>query len=91
MTIKNSVLNTFKRVGINHTEFDNTNKDTEVYNRFGGGSVKTTQLLSFLVDWVYKVNNQYEGGDTHIRVDDFDRIRYFILEQDKDVYNTCID
>jgi len=89
--IRQPVLNSMKRVGIDPTMYDNEREDVEVCNRFGGGCCTTTELLSFLVGWVYDVSNQYEMGDTHIALADFDRIKYFVLEQDSTVYATCID
>jgi len=91
LSTKQSVLNTFNRVGIDHTAYDNETRNTEVCNRFSGECIKTTQLIAFLVEWVYDVSNEYERGDTHIKVSDFNRIRYFILDQHSDVYSTCID
>jgi len=89
--IKQSVINTFNRVGINYAALDNSEKNVEVNNRFGGGSCVTTELIAYLINWVYSTNDKYETGDTKVRVSDFDRVRYFILEQDKDAYMTCID
>lgn len=89
--IKQSVLNSFKRVGINSENFDNTNKTVTVSNRFGGGSVQTTELLARLVDWVYSTSNDYEYGNHSVKISDFDRIRYFILAEDSSVYMTCLD
>lgn len=90
--IKQSVLNTFKRVGIDHVKYDNTEKKVEVWNRFGGGKCTTTELIAYLIAWVYETNNKYDqGGGREIRLDDFDRIRYFILDQDQEAYATCID
>lgn len=89
--IKQSVLNTFKRVGIDYTDFDNEEKTAEVFNRFGGGSVITTELIAHLIKWVYQTSNEFETGSSKVRLDDFDRIRYFILDQDSEAYMTCID
>jgi hypothetical protein len=89
--IKQSVLNTFKRVGINPDDYDNVTKDVEVSNRFSGETVTTTELIAELVDWVYQTSNKYEIGGSTVNLSDFDRIRYFILDQDKEVYITCID
>lgn len=91
MKIKQSVINTFNRVGIKYDEFDNTEKDITVYNRFGGGSCETTELIAFLVDWVYSTSNDYERGINKVKISDFDRVRYFILDADSNVYTTCID
>lgn len=89
--IKQSVLNTFNRVGINADSCNNTDKTVEVFNRFGGGSCTTTELIAYLIEWVYKTSNAYERGATRPAIADFDRIRYFILEQDNNAYYTCID
>ena len=90
MNIKQSVINTFNRVGIDYKSFTDTSK-IKVYNRFGGGSCMTTPSIAYLIKWVYQTSNDYEMGIHNVRIDDFDRIRYFILEQDKDAYYTCID
>jgi hypothetical protein len=89
--IKQSVLNTFKRVGINHEVLDNTQKTKTVENRFGGGICQTTELIAFLIDWVYVTSNAYEFGDYRVKIGDFDRIRYFILAEDSNAYMTCLD
>lgn len=89
--IKQSVLNSFKRVGINHENFDNTAKTVTVDNRFGGGSCQTTELLAHLIGWVYKTSNAYEYGNYAVKVADFDRIRYFVLAEDSNAYMTCLD
>jgi hypothetical protein len=89
--IKQSVLNTFKRVGINHEVLDNTQKTETVENRFGGGICQTTELIAFLIGWVYDTSNAYEFGDVSVRLYDFDRIRYFILAEDSNAYMTCLD
>jgi len=91
MTIKESVINTFKRVGIDWEKWDNTQKTAMAYNRFSGEGVSTTPLISHLVSWVYQTSNDYENGKQEVKVSDFDRIRYFILNQQPDVYSTCID
>lgn len=89
--IKQSVLNTFKRVGINHEILDNTQKTKTVDNRFGGGTCQTTELMAFLIAWVYDTSNAYEYGDYSVKVSDFDRIRYFVLAEDSNAYMTCLD
>ena len=90
MKIKQSVINTFNRVGIDYSNADTTEKVT-VSNRFSGESCETSPFIAKLVDWVYSTSNNYEAGDFKVKVSDFDRIRYFILEQDSNVYSTCID
>ena len=89
--IKQSVINTFKRVNIQPWLYYNTVKNVPVTNRFSGETVETTALLKALVQWVYATSNEYENGNYTVRLDDFDRIRYFILDQDSNVYMTCID
>ncbi len=92
--IKQSVINTFKRVGIDvagaQKLFDSTEKKT-VRNRFSGEECEVNPLIYSLIYWVYKTNNDYEAGDHTVNVSDFDRIRYFILDADANAYNTCID
>ena len=89
--IKQSVINGFNRVGINYENFDNTIKGVTVHNRFGGGSCDTTALISELISWVYDTSNAFERGDYSVKVSDFDRIRYFVLAEDRKAYNTCLD
>jgi hypothetical protein len=89
--IKQSVINTFKRVGIDYESMDNEEKNITVFNRFGYGSCKTTELVAYLIGWVYKTNNEYEVENMKTKVADFNRIRYFILEVDANAYSTCID
>jgi hypothetical protein len=89
--IKQSVINTFNRVGIKHENFDNTLKCVKVNNRFGGGSCETTVLISELISWVYDISNAYEMGDYSVKVSDFDRIRYFVLAEDRNAYSVCLD
>lgn len=90
-TIKQSVINTFNRVGINYLNFDNTIKGVTVYNRFGGGSCDTTVLIAELISWVYDTSNRYERGDYKVKISDFDRVRYFVLEQDSTAFMNCLD
>jgi hypothetical protein len=92
--IKKPIINTFKRVGIDYESMDNTTKNYRAVNRFSGERVETTELIAYLVNWVYTTSDKYENGDnsiSSISISDFDRIRYFILEQDDDVYSSCID
>jgi len=91
MKIKQSVINTFDRVEIPYKDFDNIKKDRVSRNRFSGETCETTELINYLISWVYETSNAYEQGDQKIRISDFDRIRYFILEQDSNAFNTCID
>lgn len=91
-TIKNSVVNTFNRVGIPFESLmAHDNEVVTVSNRFGGGSCETTPLVKYLIGWVYNVSNAYENGDMTIKVSDFDRVRMFVLEEDNEAYYTCLD
>lgn len=89
--IKQSVINTFNRVGIDYKSLMDKTEKVEVRNRFSGEAVTTLPLIAYLVGWVYDTSNAYETGESKVNVSDFDRIRYFILEKDPDVYSTCID
>lgn len=93
MKIKQSVINTFKRVGIDYEHISTGHglDPVMVYNRFGNGSCSTTNFIAYLINWVYRTSDKYERGDNEIKISDFDRIRYFILEQDSNAYMTCID
>lgn len=93
MTIKQSVINTFDRVGIYPDVQSLINKTDKVtaYNRFGFGECQTTPLIKYLIEWVYQISNAYENGKHDVNVSDFDRVRYFVLEQDSNAYNTCLD
>lgn len=89
MTIKQPVLNTFDRVGIDYQEYLKDTTPVKVYNRFGGGACETSPLIAHLIGWVYATSNAYELGATKPNLSDFDRVRYFILDQDKNAYYTC--
>lgn len=94
MKIKQSVINTFDRAGIDYQKIiDSTPEGTKVTvsNRFSGEACEVTPLISYLISWVYKISNQYEEGKYDINVSDFDRVRYFILAEDQNAYYTCID
>lgn len=91
MNIPKPVINTFERVGIDWLPLVNLTGEYTVLNRFSGESVKTTALMAKLVSWVYQISNDYEEGKNEVKVSDFDRIRYFILNQAPEVYSTCID
>lgn len=91
MKIKQSVINTFNRVGI---PYEKLLEDKGTYismNRFSGERCETNALVAHLISWVYSTSNQYEVGNYEVKVSDFDRIRYFILEVDRNAYSTCID
>lgn len=89
--IKQSVINSFKRVGINHEPLVARTDTVEVDNRFGGGSAVTSPLVAACIAWVYKTSNAYEYGDYSVKIADFDRIRYFVLAEDSNAYMTCLD
>jgi hypothetical protein len=91
MIIKQSVINTFNRVGIDYKKWIDFEEKWEISNRFTGERVTVKPLISVLIQWVYKISNQYEVGNQEVKISDFDRIRYFILEQDSNAYFTCID
>lgn len=91
MTIKQSVINTFNRVGIDYIPLLDKTEKVTVSNRFGAGDCETTPLVAELIRWVYKTSNDYEDGKQEINISDFDRVRYFILEIDPNAYYTCID
>lgn len=101
MNIKQSVQNTFKRVGIDYEEIQRNSElmksihgiepKVEVRNRFSGESCEVSPLVATCIQWVYRTSNKYEEGDHSVKVSDFDRVRYFVLEVDKDAYYTCID
>lgn len=91
MKIKQSVINTFNRVKIPYEVLQALPGTVRVSNRFSGETVETTKFIAYLIRWVYNTSNAYEVGISTVRVDDFDRVRYFILEADRDAYMTCID
>jgi hypothetical protein len=91
MEIKQSEINTFNRVGIPYEELLKDTLPRTVSNRFSGETCETSALVAYLVDWVYQTSNAYEMGSNKVRLDDFDRVRYFILHVDQNVYSTCID
>jgi hypothetical protein len=91
MTIRQSVINTFNRVGIDYKSLLTKTDEVEVYNRFGFGSCSTTPLIAHLISWVYSTSNDYEAGIRKVNLSDFDRVRYFIAEVDSKAYSTCID
>jgi len=94
MTIRQPVLNSMKKAGINMEIIQRLSERTDtvtVENRFGGGSCDTHPLLSYLIDWVYQTSNAYEMGVQDVKISDFDRIKYFVLEQDSNAYTTCLD
>jgi hypothetical protein len=91
MDIKQSVINTFNRVGIPYEELLKNTEQVEVSNWITGETFITTPLVKACVRWVYQTTGDMERGFGKTRIDDFDRVRYFILAQDKNVYMGCID
>jgi len=94
MIIKQSVINTFNRVGIDYKSFEGKPYDSmkvEVRNWITGEACFTHPLIRECVEWVYRTQLAYERGNMGCRQDDFDRVRYFILDQDTNVYYKCID
>jgi len=99
MKIRQPVINTMKRVGIDYKSFEGEPYDSmkvEQRNRFSGESCMVHPLIAECIDWVYRTSNQFELEFDHRGKDvptiaDFDRIRYFILEVDSNAYTTCID
>lgn len=91
MKIRQPVINTFKRAGIDYEELAKSTDKIIVENRFSGDKCETVPLIAFLVNWVYMVSEEYERGIFTVKPADFDRIRYFILDIDPNVYSTCID
>ncbi len=89
--MKQSVINTLERVGIDYKPLLTRTDKVTVENRFGGGSCETSPLIARLIAWVYATNNAYETGDETVKIADFDRIRYFVLAEDQNAYNTCLD
>lgn len=91
MTIKQSVINTFNRVGIEVPETWEQEAKVTAENRFSGDSCEVYPFIAYLINWVYRTSNDYEIGINNVNVSDFDRVRYFILEADNNAYSTCID
>ena len=91
MKIRQAVINTFNRVGIDYKKLVEKKGTYAVQNRFSGEVCYTSALIAYLVEWVYATSNQYEMGNYKVKISDFDRIRYFILEVDSNAYSICID
>lgn len=90
-TIKQSVINTFNRVGIDYLPLLGNSHKIQVANRFSGEPCDTSPLIARLIKWVYDTSNDYENGIQKVNISDFDRIRYYIAEADSKAYMTCID
>ena len=91
MNIKKSVINTFERVGIDYKMLQELKGDIEVRNWITGVPCVVTPLIAECIKWVYMTQLEYEQGNHSTKVSDFDRVRYFILEQDKNAWSVCID
>lgn len=91
MNIKQSVKNTFDRVGIDYNSLENQTELVNVENRFGYGSCEVLPLVAKCIDWVYRTSNDYESGIQKVNLSDFDRVRYFVLEVDSNAYSVCLD
>lgn len=89
--IKQSAINTFNRVGIDYKALQEHKSKVEVANRFTGERVKTNALIAVCILWVYLTSDSLEAGMSTVTISDFDRVRYFILDQDRNAYNVCID
>ena len=91
MKIKNSVIASFNRVGIDYQSLEKLSGKVETQNRFSGVTCEVSPLIAHLIAWVYSTSNDYEAGIQDVNISDFDRVRYFILAEDKNAYYTCID
>lgn len=89
--IKQSVINTFNRVGIPYETLLSDERSSVAKNWLTGEECLTTPLIAFCIQWIYDTQLKYESGDYSIKVSDFDRVRYFIAEQEIATYMTCID
>lgn len=88
VNIKQSVINTFNRVGISYEVLQKRTDKIEMHNCFGHGSAMVTPLIAACIAWVY--NSQDRVGYS-VKVSDFDRVRYFVLAEDSNAYMTCLD
>jgi hypothetical protein len=91
MIIKQSVINTFDRIRAQYLALDNTAKTETATNWLSGATCPVTPLVLYCIQWVYSETMKQEAGKSKTRLDDFDRVRYFILETDPNAYNVCID
>ena len=91
MNIRQPVINTFDRVGFDYKPLQDLTNKVEVANWITGETCQTTPLVAGCVEWVYRTALAYEQGISKVKVSDFDRVRYFILDQDPNVWSTCID
>jgi len=94
MKIKQSVINTFNRVGIDYEsaeQMQETYGNISVRNRFTGVEVITSHLVKKCIEWVYRTNDAYDLGVRNVNISDFDRVRYFVLEADPNAYMEYLD
>lgn len=91
MNIRQPVKNTMARIGLDYQSLEGLTDKVTVNNRFGTGSCETTPLVKECIDTIYNISDAYEVGNTSVKIDDFDRLRYFVLEADSNAYTTCID
>ncbi len=91
MNIKQSVINTFNRVGIAHEILLSRTDRITMNNQFGFGSCETSALIAACIAWVYKTSRDFEYGIHKVNISDFDRVRYFVLAEDRTAYMTCLD
>ena len=91
--IKQSVINTFGRVGIDYEHYGNDPKlkIAIANNWLTNEPCEVTPLIAVCINWVYQKQLAFERGNMGCRQDDFDRVRYFILEQDRNAYMICLD
>lgn len=89
-TIKQSEINTFKRIGFDYQKYDGQIRTVRIANRFSGETVDTLPIVADLIEWVYGAGERGVENRT-VRVDDFDRVRYFVMRQDSKAYMTCLD
>lgn len=83
--------NLFDKLGIDYQRYVTYPGVCKATNRFTGQTFDTSFFIAWLVDWVYKTSNSYERGERSVAVNDFDRVRYFILHYAPEVYSGCID
>ena len=91
MKLKRSSLNAIKRVGLDYDRLVNTPGEFTAHNWITGEEIKTTCLVKTLIQWVYYANLAYERGEMPATIQDFDRVRYTILDLDERAYMACID
>ena len=89
--IRQPIINTFNRVGIDYKSLQDLTEKVEVSNWITRETVETTPLIKECVEWVYRTQLKYEQGDMGCRLDDFDRVRYWVLAEDRNVYMSCLD